>query len=317
MVPEIPAVPVAKQCKLGAYRISWGPLEAPGCAFASATIAAMRRRFLQCGLSPTQPPFTAPLTTAQPWPPPLLIHLIFPPYFPLSNPHLKIIQSFLEGWKPFAELPADLTLRGQILEFLGESDPMVRKRHFASANGLYRLHNRYRELEMSREDKSGRTEQFELLFTLDLAEFAAAIERKEQKNWLVLLQFCFEFGRYQVPPRHHLMREFIHHMLDQEINAAPIKYSVYGDGVLYSGGGKTHDEMAQDFIKLGMGGGRPVAGGLLSRTGTYEFLYDLSSTTFRGGDPALVTEGLARWIRGTGGREDKIKIKLDTTRMEA
>ena len=235
----------------------------------------------------------------------------------MSNPHLKIIQPFLEGWKPFAELPENLALRGQILEFLEEADLEVRKRHFAAANGLYRLQNRYRELNMFREEKKGRTEQFEILFELVLADFAAAIERKEQKNWLVLLQFCFEFGRYKIPPRHHLMREFIHHMLDMEINAAPIKYSVYGDGVLYSGGGKTHDEMAQDFVKLGMGGGRPVAGGLLSRMGTYDYLYDVSSSAFRGGDPALIPEGVARWIRSTGGREDKIRIKLDTTRMEA
>jgi len=102
-----------------------------------------------------------------------------------------------------------------------------------------------------------------------------------------------------------------------EVGAAPIKYSAYGGGVLYSGGGKSHDEMARDFVRYGLGGGQPQAGGLLSRTAPLTFVYDVSSTAFRSGDPNQVREGFLQWLRNTGGDTDKVTITLDSTRTDA
>ncbi len=232
------------------------------------------------------------------------------------NADFQVVEAFLSGWKPFADLPAGTALRDQILAFLGEVRPEERRRHFASASDLYRLHNRYRELELFREGKNEKAEQFERLFRLSIAEFATAIEENRQKEHLGLLQFSFEFGRHEVAPRHNLMREFIYKLFEMDIAAVGIKYSLFPGGVLYSSAGKSHDEMARDYTRLGMGGA-PMAGGVIARAGMTEFLYDTNSTAYKStGDPAVVKDSLSQWIRNTGGREHKVRIRLDTTRVD-
>jgi hypothetical protein len=223
------------------------------------------------------------------------------------------VERFLLGWKPFAEL-AGTMLAAQILALLGEPDAEARARHLASASDLYRLHARYRELGLYREGRNERAEQFERLLALRLEDFAAAIAAGEQKEQLALLQACFEFGRNAAPPRNGLMREFIYKLFELETGGLGVKYSLYPGGVLYTTAGKSHDEMAQDLARLGMGGA-PVAGGTIGRTGEAAFAYDMASTAYKAtNDPNAVKEPLLRWIRNTGGREDKVQLRFDARR---
>lgn len=229
---------------------------------------------------------------------------------------MAIVERFLKNWKPFAEL-GGTALPGQVLALLEEPDPEARRRHLLAASDLYRLHERYRELELFREGRNEKAEQFERLLRVSAAEMAAAIERGAQKEHLALLQFCFEFGRHPQAPRHSLMRAFILRMLALPPGGLGFKYSLYPEGVLYTSAGKTHDEMAQDTVRLGMAG-KPIAGGTFSRTGEREFVFDMASTAFKAtNDPAAVSEPLLRWIRNTGGREDRITLRHDDTRERA
>ncbi len=226
------------------------------------------------------------------------------------------VERFLRGWKPFAELGGTM-LGAQILALLAERDPEARRRHLASASDLYRLHRRYEELGLLRPGKNERAEQFERLLAEPVEAFAAAIERGEQKEHLTRLQFCFDFGRHAAPPRAALMREFIHKLFDLETGGLGVKYSLYPAGVLYTSTGKSHDEMAQDLAKLGMGGA-PVAGGTIARTAQLDFLYDMASTAYKAtNDPDAVKEPLLRAIRNTGGQEERVRLRFDATRSTA
>jgi hypothetical protein len=223
------------------------------------------------------------------------------------------VERFLKGWKPFAELEGTI-LAAQILALLAEPDVEARRRHLSSASDLYRLHERYRELELFRDGKNEKAEQFQRLLELDVAAFAAAVARSDPKEHLGLLQFCFEFGRHAVPPKQNLMREFIHKLFDLGVDALGVKYSLYPGGVLYTTAGKSHDEMAEDMARLGMGGA-PVAGGTIQRTGHAEFLYDMASTAYKAtNDPNAVKEPLLRAIRNTGGQEDKVALRFAAAR---
>jgi hypothetical protein len=226
------------------------------------------------------------------------------------------VEQFLQGWKPFAELSGTM-LAAQILALLGERDQEARRRHLLSASDLYRLHRRYEELELLRPGKNERAEQFERLLHEPIEAFAAAIAKGQQKEHLGLLQFCFEFGRHAAPPRAALMCEFIHKLFDLEIGGLGVKYSLYPAGVLYTSTGKSHDEMAQDLAKLGMGGA-PVAGGTIARTGQLDFLYDMASTAYKAtSDPNAVKEPLQRAIRNTGGQAEKVRLRFDASRATA
>lgn len=226
------------------------------------------------------------------------------------------VERFLKGWKPFAELAGTL-LGAQILALLAEHDLEARRRHLLSASDLYRLQARYRELELFRAGRNERAEQFERLLALSAEDFAAAIAKGEQKEPLALLQFCFEFGRHAAVPRNTLLREFILKLFELEVGALGVKYSLYPAGVLYTTAGKSHDEMAQDLARLGMGGA-PVAGGTIQRTGQTQFLYDMASTAFKAtNDPNAVKEPLLRAIRNSGGREDRVQLTFAAARPGA
>jgi hypothetical protein len=226
------------------------------------------------------------------------------------------VERFLAGWKPFADMAGSM-LAAQLLALLAERDPEARRRHLASASDLYRLHERYRELELFRAGKKERAGQFERLLALPSEELAAAIARGEQKELLGLLQFCFEFGRHEVQPRQTLMRQFIFSLFELEQGSLGFKYSLYPGGVLYTSAGKTHDEMARDMARLGMGGA-PVAGGTIARTGHAAFVYDMASTAYKAtNDPNAVKEPLLHAIRVSGGRDDAVTLNFAAARPGA
>ena len=87
------------------------------------------------------------------------------------------VERFLNGWKPFAEL-SGTTLAAQILALLRDAEHEARRQHLLSASDLYRLHDRYQALDLFREGKNERAEQFERLLRISTAEFAAAIEKR-------------------------------------------------------------------------------------------------------------------------------------------
>lgn len=219
------------------------------------------------------------------------------------------VKAFLAGWKPFAGLESQL-LAGQVLAFLEAASPERRRNVLARANGLFRLHEIYRELGIFRKGRNERAEQFNRLLEEPTEEIAAAIREGRQKEPLGMLQYCFEFGRHEAPPRHEVMRQFLLTVLGLEVGSVPIKYSLFSGGVLYSGGGKTHDEMARDFARYGLGGA-PMAGGQLTRVQPLQFHYDVSSTAYRSGEPGQVREALLRAVRATGGDEGRITVKLE------
>ena len=201
-------------------------------------------------------------------------------------------------------------LPGQILSFLEAGTPADRCRALSNASSLFRLHECYRELGIFRAGQNERAERFDELLALSLEDLAASIREGRQRDHLGLIQFCFEFGRHQATPRNDVIRQFIHTVLNLPIGGKTMKYSLFIGNVLYASGGKTHDEMAEDFKNLGLAG-QPVCGGMLKRAAQLEIHYDVSSTAYRTGDPGQVRDAMRRAIRASGGGEDDVTIKLE------
>ncbi|HKI98760.1 MAG TPA: hypothetical protein VKB51_09830 [bacterium] len=226
------------------------------------------------------------------------------------------VERFLQGWKPFAELAGTAQAR-HILALLAADKPEVRQRRLLAACDLYRLLRCYEALGLLREGRNERAEQFERLLSLRTADLAASIARGEQKEPLGLLQYCLEFGRHALPPRHTLMRGFILALFELDAGGVGMKYSLYPGGVLFTAGGKTHEEMVRELARQGLGG-TPLAGGTIARTGRTAFLYDMASTAFRAtNDPEAVKAPLLRWIRNTGGQDDKVELYFEAKRTGA
>ena len=79
--------------------------------------------------------------------------------------------------------------------------------------------------------------------------------------------------------------------------------------MLFSAGGKTHDEMAKEFTQRGFGSGMPIGGGFIRRDGDLAFQYDTHSTFAQtGGAKELVADSFQRWFRTTGADADKVTI---------
>jgi len=226
---------------------------------------------------------------------------------------MDTIKGFLQGWRPFAELEGHPVGKQGVLAVLGANGVENRREQLTKYCDLYRLHGVYRELKMLRDGRNEKAERFEALATLSAAELAEAIGAGTQKDLMGLIQFCFEFGRHEVPSKHHIMREFLLTLFRLKVGDPDMKYTFFGGGVLYTDGGKTHDEMVRDFARLGLGGGQPLAGGVISRKDTLSYTLDISSTAYRGtNDPKLVREALLRWVRTTGGDPDKLIVKTVT-----
>lgn len=221
------------------------------------------------------------------------------------------VQRFLESWRPLAELPPGNPVRRTVLRFVATEEPAERRRLLERVSPLYRLHGIYESLGILREQGHARREVFRRLLALSIEDFARALEEGRQKDYLALLMEGFEFGRQAPPGAHAAAREFLLHLWSLEVGGqAGLKYSVYPNGVLFTTGGQTHDEMAREFNRRGFGSGNPVAGGTLLRQGPLAFCYDTHSTFVRaGGSPQkLVAESLQRWIRATGGDAGQVGL---------
>ena len=228
----------------------------------------------------------------------------------------QVVQEFLMGWKPFAQLPPGNPARRSLTRFIETDDPTQREEIFARLNLLYRLHKTYVELGMRREDNSGIGEQHQRLMRMKVEDMAEAISSGGRRDLAELLQAGFEFGRSVLEPRLMAVRLFLLEFWDLPVGGLGMKYSVYPNGVLFSIVGLTHDELARRFNDLGMGQGAPLGGGEIQRQGDLEFLFDTASTAFKGAfKPEFVQESLKRWVRLTGGSEDRVTFSY-RERME-
>lgn len=218
------------------------------------------------------------------------------------------VLGFLQNWKPFASLPANEPLRGEIVAFLS-ADAATRKVILSRVNGLYKLHQSYRELGILRETESAKIASFEQLIALSTAEFAQAIKNQQQKPFLGMLLEGFEFERAAAAPNQLAARQFLAYLWGMRVGDPAIKYGVYSNGVLYSAGGKTHDELAREFNSKGFGSGMPKGGGFIARKGDLQFLYDTYSQFIKSGDQKqIVGESVKRWIRLSGGDDTKVQL---------
>lgn len=227
----------------------------------------------------------------------------------------QVVQEFLQRWRPFTELPKHGRLRHAVWAFLQTEDTEERRRIVAQHSELAKLHALYAEAGVLREERTERDAVQERLLALSVPDFARAIAAGDAGEYTTLLQEGFEFGRKETPMRQQLLRGFLTELFSQPLRGAPMKYSMYPNGVFYSGGGKTHEEMVREFSAQGYGGGLPAAGGQITRTEPLVFVYDLSSTAYRRtGHPKDVADNLKRAVRQTGGREDKVRFELDDVR---
>jgi hypothetical protein len=226
----------------------------------------------------------------------------------MSDP-IDEVRAFLEKWKPFAALPPNNAVRESILRLLGTEDAAERAKILAKVNDLYCLHRIYKGLGILRDDAGAKGEAFAQLLGISVPEFAAAIRNKEQRAFLTLLLEGFEFDRAVPAPNQLAARRFLGYLWQMRVGDPAIKYSIYPNGVLFSAGGKTHDEMAKEFTERGFGSGLPTGGGFIRRDGDLAFQYDTHSTFAQtGGAETLVADSLQRWIRTTGADPDKVTI---------
>jgi len=217
------------------------------------------------------------------------------------------VRAFLEKWKPFASLPPGNAVRRSILRLLGTDDAVERANILAKVNDLYSLHRIYEGLGILRDGAGAKGEAFAQLLGISVSEFAAAIRKKEQKAFLALLLEGFEFDRAAAAPNQLAGRQFLTYLWEMRVGDPAIKYSIYPNGVLFSAGGKTHDEMAKEFTQQGFGSGRPIGGGFIRRDGDLTFQYDTHSTFIKtGGSHKIVADSLKRSIRTTGGDTDRV-----------
>ena len=234
----------------------------------------------------------------------------FPRFFPVSgamSDPTESIRAFLEGWKPFAALPPGNPARRGLSRLFESDDPAQRAAVLERVSLLFRLHGKYRQLEIHREEKNERGAQFQRMLRLTREEAAQALQSGNTREVLDLLQTCFEFGRHPAVPRDQAVRTFLLELWEMETGAPGMKFSIYPNGVLFPGKGLTHDEMARRFTELGYGPGTPQGGGEMLRKGQLEFEFDTASTAFGAGTrPEFVVQSVKRWIHATGGQEDKV-----------
>lgn len=224
----------------------------------------------------------------------------------MSDPFDEV-RAFLQKWKPFASLSASDAVRQSILRLLGTEDAGERAKILAKANDLYSLHRIYEGLGILRDGAGAKGEAFAQLLSISVPAFAKAIRNNEQRAFLGLLLEGFEFDRAATAPSQLAARRFLANLWQMRVGDPAIKYSIYPNGVLFSAGGKTHDEMAKEFTQRGFGSGLPIGGGFIRRDGDLAFQYDTHSTFIQtGGAEKLIAESLQRWIRGTGADPGKV-----------
>lgn len=219
------------------------------------------------------------------------------------------IRGFFQNWKPFATLAQDDPLRTMIFQFIEAKSPKDRQDILARTNLLYRLHRIYGELGILRDTENVKVGSFAQLFALVAADFAQAIKNQQQKPFLTMILEGFEFERAAAAPNQLAARQFLDYFWNMRAGDPPIKYGIYPNSLIFSAGGKTHDELAREFTQKGFGSGMPKGGGFIARREKLDFAYDTHSQFVKSGDqrqPAL--EAMKRWIRLTGGDDSKVKI---------
>ncbi|MDH5751656.1 MAG: hypothetical protein OEZ59_04495 [Deltaproteobacteria bacterium] len=231
----------------------------------------------------------------------------------LSTPRARKALDFLQRWKPFGELSAESLLRRDIMNFLAAADNAQRKEVFKRASSQFRLYDLYTGLGLYRSGTNERAARYQELLELTAEKLGTLVEESNQKDVLDLIQFGFEFGRYQNKPRTMMLRRFLFDLFSLKAgDPQGMKYSLFPGKLLYSGQGKTHDEMARDFAGLGMGKAFPLAGGTFHRDGTLEFRYNVGSRAFgRNCEPSEVREALVTALRSTGGDAERLTVKLE------
>jgi hypothetical protein len=217
----------------------------------------------------------------------------------------------LTTWKPLAELPAGNEKRRAVEDFLSAATNEERRVALERGNTLFRLHNIYKELGILRENPGEKARDFAALIATPNGELHAALRGGGgSAPLLALLQEVFEFGKGAVHPKYEAVRSCLLELWRLEPRGPSMKYSLYPNGIIYSGGGKTHEEMAREFVAQGYGAGVPQAGGQIFRTGALDFVFDLSSTAFRasGTRPVDIASAFHRWLRVTGADESKVRF---------
>ncbi len=213
----------------------------------------------------------------------------------------------LAAWKPLAQQPPGRDVRQAIEDFLSAISADTRRAALERGNPLFRLQNIYRELGILRAEPGEKAREFATLLATSNADLHAALRDAGQPNLLNLLQSCFEFGKGAIHPKYEAMRLCLLEMWLMQPGGPSMKFAIYPNGIIFSGAGKTHEEMAREFVAEGYGAGVPAAGGQIFRTGPLAFDFDISSTAFRsnGMQPANIASALQRWLRVTGADETK------------
>jgi hypothetical protein len=221
----------------------------------------------------------------------------------------QAIDRFLLNWMPFAMLPPGSRARTSIMRFLSADVPDDRVRAMEYASPLFRLQRQYRALGILRTDRA--FDPYTELLGITPQKMAIAIRQDNTAELLGLIQRVFEFGRYPVPPQHQAARTFLLELWGLQSGGPNMKYCLYANGVPYSGGGKTHEEMARQFVASGLGNGLPQCGGLIYRTSDLGFHFDVSSTAFRASVQLEgVRHAILRWIRAAGADETRLSFEL-------
>lgn len=219
----------------------------------------------------------------------------------------QIIERFLLNWMPFAMLPPGSRARTSILRFVAADTLEDRERAIRYASVLFRLQEQYRELGILRTDRA--VDPFRDLLAIPRPQMAVNTRQGDTQELCHLLQWAFEFGRHPVAPQHHAARTFLRDLLALQPGGPYMKYCIYPNAIPFSGGGKTHEEMAREFVATGLGGGLPQCGGALYRIAPLRFTFDMSSTAFRTSlRPEGVRQAILRWVRATGGDEQRIAL---------
>ncbi len=221
----------------------------------------------------------------------------------------QVIEQFMGNWAPLASLPQGSRRRNGVLRFVAAASQEERSKALESASIPFKLRRHYEALGILRPDRP--SDPFGELLALSREQIAAAIRQGKPQDMLALLQRGFEFGRQPVPPQTEAARTFLLEFWALPPKGPNMKYCIYPNGIPYGGGGKTHEEMARKFVADGLGSGNPVCGGVIYRTDPLAFTFDISSTAFRTSmQPDGVRQAIVRWIRTTGGDEQKVVLNL-------
>lgn len=220
----------------------------------------------------------------------------------------KPLFDFLESWKPFAQMGPGNPARRGLTRFLQADSTEKRFQVLARSNPLYKLHTIYDQLGIKKTETHEKSDRLRSLLVMPIKEMEEMIADGIPRELLFSFQMIFEFGRFEQEPQMNAVRKFLLDFWEMEPKGFGLKFTIYPSGILFSGSGQSHDELAHAFNKLGLSG-KPTGGGELQRKSTFVFQYDLASTAFSGqATPDLVDKSLRRWIRLTGGDSEPLKL---------